>query len=56
MITQPFALYAALAVVLVVSIFIDFVGHKDGHEMSFKESTLWSVFWIAMGCALQSSL
>lgn len=52
MITQPFALYAALAVVLVVSIFIDFVGHKDGHEMSFKESTLWSVFWIAMGCAL----
>ena len=42
MITNPLAIYVALAVVLAVSIFVDFRGHKDGHEMSFKESSLWS--------------
>lgn len=52
MMGSPVALYIALAVVLVVSICIDFLGHKDGHEMSLKESSLWSLFWIAMGIAL----
>lgn len=46
---EHIALFAVLAVVLVVSIGIDFFGHRDGHEMSFKESSLWSLFWIAMG-------
>lgn len=49
MMGSPVALYIALAVVLVASICIDFFGHKDGNEMSFKESTLWSLFWIAIG-------
>lgn len=49
---NPIALYLALAGVLVVSVLIDFFGHKDGHEMSFKESTLWSLFWVAMGVGL----
>ena len=49
---NPLALYLALAGVLVVSVLIDFFGHKDGHEMSFKESTLWSLFWVSMGVAL----
>lgn len=52
MITNPLAIYIALAFVLAVSIFVDFRGHKDGHEMSFKESSLWSVFWIGMGVLL----
>lgn len=52
MITDPLAIYIALAVVLIVSIFVDFRGHKDGHEMSFKESSLWSLFWIGMGVLL----
>lgn len=46
---EHIALFAVLAVVLVVSIGIDFFGHRDGHEMSFKESSMWSLFWIAMG-------
>lgn len=41
-------LYALMAL-MAVSIFIDFKGHK-GHEMSVKEATLWSVFWIAISC------
>lgn len=49
---EHIALFGVLAVVLVLSIGIDFFGHRDGHEMSFKESSLWSVFWIAMGCAV----
>ena len=46
---EHIALFGVLAVVLVLSIGIDFFGHKDGHEMSFKESAMWSLFWIAMG-------
>lgn len=49
---NPLALYAVLAGVLFLSIIVDFFGHRDGHEMTFKESTLWSLFWIAMGCGV----
>lgn len=49
---NPIGLYVVLALVLIVSIGIDFFGHRDGHEMSFKESSLWSLFWIAMGCGV----
>lgn len=49
---NPIGLYVVLALVLIVSIGIDFFGHRDGHEMSFKESSLWSIFWIAMGCGV----
>ena len=41
-------LYALMAL-MAVSVFIDFKGHQ-GHEMSVKEATLWSLFWIAVSC------
>lgn len=37
--------------VLVLSVFIDFFGHKDGHTMGFKESILWFVFWVCVAIA-----
>lgn len=49
---DPLGLYVALGLLLVVSISIDFFGHTKGKEMSFKESVLWSVFWVAMGIGL----
>ncbi|UIW10488.1 membrane protein [Aeromonas phage BUCT695] len=47
-------LWIALAIVMVASILIDFFGHKDKHEMSIKESALWSVLWIFMSMVLAS--
>ncbi len=37
-----------LASVLILSIFIDFVGHKDGKEIGIKSALAWSGFWIAL--------
>lgn len=37
-----------LASVLILSIFIDFFGHKDGKEIGIKSALLWSAFWIAL--------
>lgn len=49
---NPFWLYVALAVTLVVSIFIDFVGHKGDKEQTLGQSIMWSVFWIAVAVVL----
>lgn len=49
---NPFWLYVALAVTLVVSICVDFLGHKDGKEQSLGQSVVWSLFWIAVAVAL----
>lgn len=40
-------LYSILAVLIVVSITVDFFGHK-GHTMSMKEAAGWSLFWVAV--------
>lgn len=48
----PLGLVSVLIGVLIFSIMIDFFGHKDGKEMSFKESVMWSLFWIGMGCGV----
>lgn len=37
-----------LASVLVLSIFVDFWGHKDGKEIGIKSALIWSGFWIAL--------
>lgn len=49
---NPFWLYVALGVTLVLSIAVDFFGHKDGKEQSLKQSVLWSLFWIATAVGL----
>lgn len=49
---NPFWLYVALAVTLVVSIFVDFVGHKEGKEQTLASSIVWSLFWIAAAVTL----
>lgn len=36
-----------LVSVLVLSILIDFFGHKENKEISVKSAVLWSIFWIA---------
>lgn len=42
-------LIALLAAVTTVSLYIDFHYHKWDHEMTLKESALWSAFWVAVG-------
>lgn len=39
---------AVLAGVLILSIFVDFFGHKDGKEIGIKSALAWSGFWIAL--------
>lgn len=43
-----YVLATGLVAVMAASIFVDFWGHRDNHEMSFKESSLWSLGWIAV--------
>lgn len=45
---NPIGLYLALGVVLVLSILIDFFGHKGKKEQTLGQSVLWSIFWIAI--------
>lgn len=45
---NPIGLYLALAVVLVVSVFIDFIGHRGKGEQTIKQSIMWSLFWVAI--------
>lgn len=33
-----------------ISIYIDFIGHKNGHTMSIQEAILWSIGWIVVSC------
>lgn len=47
MIQNPVAIYASLAIVGVVSLIIDMVGH--GKTMSTKQAFMWSFFWVAIG-------
>ncbi len=44
----PLSLLLILAGTIGTSIFVDFFGHKDGHEMNLKEATKWSIFWIGL--------
>lgn len=44
-------IYIAMAMVISVSIFFDFVGHGNKKEMAFRESCMWSVFWVGIGIA-----
>lgn len=37
-----------LVAVLVLSICVDFLGHKENKEIGIKSALLWSVFWIAL--------
>lgn len=37
-----------LAGVLILSILVDFLGHKDGKEIGIKSALAWSAFWIAL--------
>lgn len=37
-----------LASVLLLSIVVDFWGHKDGKEIGIKSALAWSAFWIAL--------
>lgn len=43
--------YIVLVGILLISIFVDFKGHNDNHEMGFKEATMWFVFWFAVALA-----
>ena len=40
-----------LAGVLLLSVVIDFLGHKEEKEISIKSALKWSAFWIALGFA-----
>lgn len=40
-----------LACVLLLSIVVDFLGHKEQKEIGIKSALKWSVFWIALGFA-----
>lgn len=42
-------LFLLLAVVTTVSLYVDFHYHKWDHEMTLKESALWSGFWVGVG-------
>lgn len=42
-------IYAALAVMFIFSMSIDFFGHKGDKEQSLSTSIKWSIFWVAMG-------
>lgn len=48
-------LYSSLAVLIVVSIVIDFFGHK-GHTMSMKEAAGWSLFWVVVSIAFGGAI
>lgn len=49
-------LFLLLAVVLVFSIYIDFIGHKDGHTMSTDTAIGWSVLWIVIALAFGGAI
>lgn len=40
-----------LAGVLILSILVDFFGHKDGKEIGIKSALIWSGFWIGLALA-----
>lgn len=42
-------IYLSLAVVGIVSLGIDILGHKDDKPMSTKTAALWSFFWVGIG-------
>ncbi len=42
---------AVLVGVLVLSIFVDFFGHKENKEIGIKSALGWSAFWIALAFA-----
>lgn len=42
-------LFILLAAVTTVSLYVDFKFHKWDHEMTLKESALWSGFWVGVG-------
>ncbi|HAN6305959.1 TPA: tellurium resistance protein TerC, partial [Escherichia coli] len=37
--------------ILVLSICIDFFGHRENKEISFKSAIGWSIFWIGVSLA-----
>lgn len=42
---------AVLTGVLILSILVDFFGHRDGKEIGIKSALIWSAFWIALAIA-----
>ncbi|MGL5579765.1 MAG: TerC/Alx family metal homeostasis membrane protein [Cetobacterium sp.] len=49
-------LYLLLGVVLALSIYVDFVGHKDGHVMGTNEAIGWSVLWVVIALAFGGAI
>lgn len=47
----PLEAIIVLVIVFCISLYVDFIGHSDGHTMSTKESILWSIGWIVVACA-----
>lgn len=43
--------FIMLGGILLLSIFVDFKGHSDNHEMGFKEASMWFIFWFAVAIA-----
>lgn len=44
----PITTIVVLVGVLLVSLYVDFFAHKDGHEIKIKEALLWSGFWVVL--------
>lgn len=42
---------AVLVCVLGLSIYVDFIGHKEEKEIGFKSAVKWSIFWIGLAVA-----
>ena len=46
----PLEAIIILAIFFSISLYVDFIGHRNGHLMSTKEAALWSIGWILVSC------